>query len=121
MPELNIDGVGQFQVVSGTRLVLALDENGGDVLYRCGGYAKCTTCRIKYLAGEPEQFTVAEQDKLAKQGNIGKFRLSCQTLIDHNIHVRILRTFSESDLPDPGPRPEEDITPDPEWVIPSKG
>lgn len=118
MPILDIDGVGRFEVEAGTRLVLALQDNGGDMLHRCGGYSKCTTCRIKYIKGEPQEFTVAEREKLAKQGNTGKFRLSCQVLVEHDAHVMTLRKYSESGLPDPGPRPEANITPKPEWVKP---
>jgi ferredoxin len=111
MPKLKIENVGEFEVQAGTRLVLALEDNGGEPLHRCGGYARCTTCRVEFLAGEPENMTEAEKTKLENQGNLGKFRLSCQCTVDHDMHVKVLNTFSESGLDDPGPRPENHITP----------
>ncbi len=56
MPELEVEGVGKFDVPEGKRLVLAIEEDAGvDILHRCGSYARCTTCRIEYLEGEPEK------------------------------------------------------------------
>ena len=111
MPKLIIDGVGEFEVPVGTRLVNALEDHGGEPLHRCGGYARCTTCRVEFLAGEPEQMTEAEKEKLESQGNLGRFRLSCQCRVDHDMHVKVLNPFSASGLDDPGPRPEDHITP----------
>ena len=111
MPTLKIEGIGEFDVPAGTRLVLALEDNGGGSLHRCGGYARCTTCRVEFLDGEPEKMTDAERDKLQSQGNLGKFRLSCQSTVDNDMHVKVLFPFSESKLDDPGPRPKDHVTP----------
>ena len=111
MPKLTIDGRGEFEVPQGTRLVNALEDHGGEPLHRCGGYARCTTCRVEFLTGEPDTMTEAEQKKLENQGNLGKFRLSCQCTVNQDMHVKVLLPFSESGLDDPGPRPEDHITP----------
>ncbi len=37
-----------FEAEEGKKLVLALEDNGVDILYRCGGNAKCTTCRVEF-------------------------------------------------------------------------
>ena len=111
MPNLTIEGLGEFKVPTGTRLVNALVDLGADPLHRCGGYGRCTTCRVEFLAGEPESMTEAEKSKLDKQGNLGKFRLSCQCLVDQDMHVKVLLPFSESGLDDPGTKPEDHITP----------
>lgn len=112
MPKLIINNVGEFEVPSGTRLVNALEDNGGEPLHRCGGYARCTTCRVEFLEGEPEIMTQAEKEKLQnKKESEGQFRLSCQCTVDHDMHVKVLLPFSESGLDDPGPRPEEKMTP----------
>ena len=69
MPKLTVDGVGDFEVPQGKRLVLALeDEAGIDQLHACGGNARCTTCRVEFVAGEPPQMTVAEKAALAAKG-----------------------------------------------------
>jgi ferredoxin len=111
MKKLTIEGVGEFDVPKGTRLVNALEDNGGEPLHRCGGYARCTTCRVEFISGEPEQMTEAEKTKLESQDNLGKFRLSCQCSVDHDMNVKVLMPFSESGLDDPGPRPKDHITP----------
>lgn len=111
MPVLTIEGVGSVDVEKGTRLVLALEDHGGEPLHRCGGYARCTTCRVEFLAGEPESMTAAEKAKLEEQGNLGNFRLSCQCTVEHDMHVRVLKPFSQSGLDDPGPRPQDHVTP----------
>jgi ferredoxin len=116
MPRLQVEGHGSFEVADGTRLVRAIEENGVDILHRCGGYAKCTTCRVEFLAGEPDQITQAERDKLEGQNLLGQIRLSCQIACDQDMHVRPLMTLRESGLPDPGPQPEAEITPTPEWT-----
>lgn len=111
MPKLTIENVGEFEVQKGTRLVLALEDNGGEPLHRCGGYARCTTCRVEFIEGEPETMTEAEREKLESQGNLGKFRLSCQCTVDQDVHVKVLMPLSESGLDDPGSRPEDQVTP----------
>jgi ferredoxin len=116
MPKLTIENVGSFDVESGTRLLNAIQEAGVDILHRCGGHAKCTTCRVSFMDGEPTRMTVAERDKLAGNGQSGEFRLACQCLVEQDMHVEPLMTLSSSGLDDAGPAPEAEITPEPEWV-----
>ena len=60
MPKLTVEGVGQYEVPQGKRLVLALEQDAGiDQLHACGGNARCTTCRVEFLDGEPERMTLA--------------------------------------------------------------
>jgi ferredoxin len=117
MPELTVDGIGAFEVPQGKRLVLALeDEAGVDQLHACGGNARCTTCRVEFVAGEPDQMTVAEKQVLAARGLSG-VRLSCQMLCDHDMTVRAISRFAGSGRKDAGNRPTDDIQPQPvQWV-----
>ena len=117
MPKLEVEGVGSFDVEDGKRLVLAIEEDAGvDILHRCGSYAKCTTCRIEYLEGEPNEMTRAELDVLSRRNLLGQVRLSCQARCDHDMKVRVLMTVSSTGLDGPGPKPETEITPEPEWL-----
>ena len=116
MPRLRVEGYGEFDVPSGTRLVRAIEGNGVDILHRCGGNARCTTCRVEFIAGEPARMTVAEYTKLKERDLLGKVRLSCQILCDHDMRVRVVNRLSTSGLPDPGPQPEDQITPPAEWM-----
>lgn len=117
MPKLNVEGVGQFDVPQGKRLVLALeDEVAIDQLHSCGGNARCTTCRVEFIAGEPEQMTVAEKQVLAARGLSG-VRLSCQMVCDHDMSVRAISRLAGSGKKDVGARPTDEIQPQPvEWV-----
>src|SRR5262249_35912866 len=83
MPKLSVEGVGEFEIPAGKRLVLALeDEAKVDQLHACGGNARCTTCRVEFVSGEPDKMTKAEKDVLAARGVTG-VRLSCQIACDH--------------------------------------
>ena len=115
MAQLTV-GDQTFDVAEGTRLVLALENNGIDVLHKCGGYAGCTTCRVVFSSGEPTKTTVAERDKLADRDLTGEVRLSCQILCEGAMSVTPVMQVSTTDFDDPGPTPNEDITPEPEWV-----
>lgn len=116
MPTINVEGFGSYEVAEGKRLVRAIEESGVDILHRCGGFAKCTTCRVEFSEGEPERMTAAEHNKLSGKELLGQVRLSCQILCDHDMSLRPVYLLSESGLPDPGPQPEEEITPTPEWM-----
>jgi ferredoxin len=113
MPKLTVEGVGEFEVPQGKRLVLALeDEAHVDQLHACGGNARCTTCRVQFVAGEPDRITVAEKTVLAARGLSG-VRLSCQIVCDHDMTVRAISRLAGSGRPDAGPRPAADINPQP--------
>lgn len=116
MAKLTVEGYGTFDVPEDKRLVLALvDEAGVDQMHACGGNCKCTTCRVEFVSGEPEQMTAAEKEKLAERG-ITDARLSCQILVSQDMTVRAVSRLEGTGRPDPGPRPEPEIHPDPEWV-----
>lgn len=116
MPKITVEGRGTFEVPEGERLVLAIESNGVDILHRCGGYARCTTCRVAFSEGEPAAMTQAEKDKLVERDLLGQARLSCQIECSQDMTVQVLQTLSGSGLPDPGGKPEPHITPDPVWT-----
>ena len=115
MPKLTVENVGTFDVPQGKRLVLALeDEAKVDQLHACGGNARCTTCRVEFIAGEPDRMTQAEKAVLAARGLSG-VRLSCQIPCDHDMTVRVISRLAGSGRPDAGRRPDDQITPPPVW------
>jgi ferredoxin len=117
MPKLTVENVGEFTVPDGKRLVLALeDEAKVDQLHACGGNARCTTCRVEFVAGEPNQMTEAEKNVLAARGLSG-VRLSCQIPCDHDMTVRAISRLAGSGRIDVGARPLDTIQPAPPvWV-----
>jgi ferredoxin len=113
MPRLTVEGVGEFEAPQGKRLVLALeDEAKIDQLHACGGNARCTTCRVQFIAGEPPRMTVAEKNVLAARGLSG-VRLSCQIVCDHDMAVRAISRLAGSGRKDVGPRPADQVQPQP--------
>ena len=116
MPKLTVEGIGEFDVPAGKRLVLALEQEAGiDQLHACGGHARCTTCRVEFVAGEPDRMTVAERDVLAARGLSG-VRLSCQIVCDHDMTVRAISRLAGSGRKDAGHEPAAQIEPPAEWV-----
>jgi ferredoxin len=116
MPKLTVEGVVTCEVPLGKRLLVALIENAGiDQLHACGGKARCTTCRVEFIQGEPEQMTVAERDVLTAKGLTG-VRLSCQILCDHDMTVRATSRLEGSGRKDAGHEPSTEIEPPPVWI-----
>ena len=115
MPTLTIESFGTFDVPADKRLVLAIEEAGVDILHACGGNARCTTCRVEFIAGEPARMTQAEKEKLAQRELTG-VRLSCQIVCDHDMTVRAISRLEGSGRADAGGAPAPEITPEPAWV-----
>ena len=88
MPQLTVEGVGAFEVPQGKRMVLALEDDAKvDQLHACGGNARCTTCRVEFVAGEPATMTAAEKSVLAARGLTG-IRLSRRASLCASRHER---------------------------------
>ena len=96
-----------FEVEEGRKLVLCLEDNGVDILHRCGGNAKCTTCRVEVLAGDPGEIGDAEKAILATKTDLNDHtRLSCQVHVTDALHVNVVNQASVKGI-DAGPRPVE--------------
>ena len=116
MPKLTVEGFAAINVEEGKRLVLAIEQDAGvDILHACGGNARCTTCRVEFVSGEPTRMTQAEKMKLEEKGLTG-IRLSCQIVCDHDMTVRAISRLEGSGRPDAGKTPEPTIQPPPEWI-----
>ncbi len=106
-----------FEVETGERLVLALERNGIPLGHRCGGQARCTTCRVQFVSGEPDNMTQAEYERLFERELLGKARLSCQIEVTHDMSVIPLVLVPENPQwnGDPGPEPDELVEPEAIW------
>lgn len=114
MPLITVPGYGDIQAQDNERLVLALERGGVDILHRCGGVARCTTCRVEFSAGEPPRMTQAEHDKLAEKNLVG-VRLACQIECQHDMTLTPVQTVANSGL-EAGKAPAEMIEPAPVWI-----
>lgn len=117
MPTLTVEGFATVEVPQNKRLVLAIEQDAKvDILHACGGNARCTTCRVEFIEGEPSRQTRAEKERLEQRGLTG-VRLSCQIVCDHDMSVRAISRLEGSGRPDPGPTPMDTIQPSPpEWL-----
>jgi ferredoxin len=107
MPTVTVQGVKSFEVNAGTKLVLAIEDAGIDIMHRCGGNARCTTCRVQIISGSPAPMQELERDRLAREGDLGPdIRLSCQIRVESDLTVNVLNRASAMGVT-PGPRPED--------------
>ena len=110
MPKITAEaaqGTVAFEAEANRKLVLALEDNGVDILHRCGGNAKCTTCRVEILSGDPGEIGEPEKNILATKTDLNDHtRLSCQVRIMDDLHVKVIRQSSVEGL-DAGGRPAE--------------
>jgi ferredoxin len=121
MPQLKVEVNGAVKTVEapiGKRLVNALvDEAKVDQLHACGGNAKCTTCRVHFVHGEPTKMTQAEKELLAANGlSEPGLRLSCQLLVEQDMELKIISRLAGTNRADAGKRCTDAIAPPPVWT-----
>lgn len=111
MPRIEAEtatGPVAFEAAPDRKLVLVLEDAGIDILHRCGGNAKCTTCRVEVLAGDPGEIGDAERNRLAMETELPEnVRLSCQVRVIDDLKVRVINQASVRGM-DAGPRPVDD-------------
>ena len=116
MPKLTIEGIGTIDVPEGKRLINAIiDDAKADQHYSCGGNARCTTCRVQFIAGEPTKITQAEKDLLNGSGldKEPDVRLSCQIACEQDMSIKVI--FPRPPLKTPN-HPADEIMPTPVWT-----
>jgi ferredoxin len=108
MPKIQAEtatGVVETEAPEGKKLVLALEDAGIDILHRCGGNARCTTCRVEILEGDPDEMGEIERNRLAIETDLApNVRLSCQIKVSSDLKVRVINQVSVRGI-DAGPRP----------------
>ena len=111
MPKIQAEtasGLVETEAPAGKKLVLALEDAGIDILHRCGGNARCTTCRVEILEGEPGEMGELERNRLAVESELAKnVRLSCQIRVSSDLKVHVINQASVRGM-DAGPRPVDE-------------
>ncbi len=102
-----VNGTVAFEDEEGKKLVLAIEDHGVDILHRCGGNARCTTCRVEVLSGDPGPIGDDEAAILSTKTDLNeRTRLSCQIRLLDDLHVDVVNQASVAGI-DAGPRPED--------------
>ena len=109
------DGVGDQLVAGQSPRSLVVGVRSSPPVATAPGNARCTTCRVEFIAGEPSKMTVAEKSVLAAKGLSG-VRLSCQIPCEGEMSVRAISRLAGSGRPNAGPPPDVNIQPPPEWI-----
>ncbi len=105
MPTVTVEGAKSFEVEAGKKLVLAIEDAGIDILHKCGGNARCTTCRVQVLSGDLAPMGDLERERLAREASLGPdIRLSCQIRVESDLTVRVISRAGETGMP-AGTRP----------------
>ena len=108
MPKIQAETAGglvETEAPEEKKLVLVLEDAGIDILHRCGGNARCTTCRVEILEGDPGEMRELERNRLAMEAELApNIRLSCQIHVHNDLKVRVINQASVRGM-DPGPRP----------------
>ena len=108
MPKVQAEtatGLVETEPPAAKKLVLALEDAGIDILHRCGGNARCTTCRVELLEGDAGEMGELERNRLAMEAELApNVRLSCQIRVDSDLKVRVINQVSTRNM-DAGPRP----------------
>ena len=100
MPKITLEDGTFKEVAEGTKLVLAIDDCGCDILHRCGGNSRCTTCRVEILEGDAGPIGELEQERIGREADWpANRRLSCQVRVTGDLTVRVLPTATSTGMP----------------------
>jgi uncharacterized 2Fe-2S/4Fe-4S cluster protein (DUF4445 family) len=85
----------ELPVATGTTILKAAHESGVDITATCGGRGRCTSCRVKFVAGTVPPPTIMDEvqlgDDLVREG----YRLSCQCAVTESITVQVAPPIDE--------------------------
>jgi len=84
-----------LHVEPGATILKAAHDAGVDITATCGGRGRCTSCRVKFVAGAMPPPTIMDElqlgDTLVREG----YRLSCQCRVTEAITVQIAPPLDE--------------------------
>src|SRR5882724_2557030 len=85
----------ELTVAAGTSILKAAHDGGVDVTATCGGRGRCTSCRVKFVAGTIPPPTIMDEiqlgDDLVREG----YRLSCQCAATEPVTVQVAPPLEE--------------------------
>jgi len=84
-----------LSVAPGTTILKSAHAGGVDVIATCGGRGRCTSCRVKFLAGLPPPPTIMDEVQLGADLVREGYRLSCQCVIHEPVTVQVAPPLEE--------------------------
>jgi len=84
-----------LDVASGTTILRAAHANGVDIDAVCGGRGRCTSCRVKFLAGTIPPPTLGDRVQLGDDLVRDGYRLGCQSAVVEPITVQTAPPLDE--------------------------
>jgi uncharacterized 2Fe-2S/4Fe-4S cluster protein (DUF4445 family) len=82
-------------VAPGTTILKAAQAGGVDITATCGGRGRCTSCRVKFMAGLPPPPTIMDQVQLGDDLVRDGYRLSCQCTLQEPVTVQVAPPLEE--------------------------
>ncbi len=83
-------------VEPGTTILKAAHAHGVEITATCGGRGRCTSCRVKFLAGPVPPPTIMDHLQLGEDLVREGYRLACQTPTTEAITVQVAPPLDES-------------------------
>src|SRR5919199_6039917 len=79
----------ELAIVSGTTILRAAHHGGIDVTATCGGRGRCTSCRVKFVAGAVPPPTIGDEIQLGDEQVREGYRLACQCVPTEAVTVQL--------------------------------
>src|SRR5262245_46517228 len=84
-----------IHVEGGATILAAAHRAGVDITATCGGRGRCTSCRVKFVAGAIPPPTVMDEIQLGSDLVREGYRLSCQCRVTEAVTVQIAPAVDE--------------------------
>src|SRR5215469_6199448 len=82
-------------VESGRTILRAGQDGGVDITATCGGRGRCTSCRVKFVAGAIPPPTIMDEIQLGGGLVREGYRLSCQCRVNEPLTVQVAPALDE--------------------------
>jgi uncharacterized 2Fe-2S/4Fe-4S cluster protein (DUF4445 family) len=88
----------ELAIPAGTTLLAAAHAAGIDVTATCGGRGRCTSCRVRFVAGAVPPPTIGDELQLGEPLVREGYRLACQCAPTEAATVQLAPPLEETDL-----------------------
>jgi uncharacterized 2Fe-2S/4Fe-4S cluster protein (DUF4445 family) len=86
----------ELAITSGTSILAAAQAAGIDLTATCGGRGRCTSCRVKFIAGAIPPPSIGDEVQLGDQLVREGYRLACQCAPTEAVTVQVAPPLEET-------------------------